>query len=50
MKIKSLLLGMALAAAIPATAAQKHFIVFDNFLRVPAYCIPLPAGWTGMGE
>ncbi len=45
----SLVFAAALAAAIPATAAQKHFVVFDNFLRVPAYCIPLPSGWTGMG-
>ena len=49
MKIHTLLLGAALAAVIPVTAAQNHFIVFDNFLRVPAYCYPLPAGWTGMG-
>ena len=49
MKIHSLLLGAALAATIPATAAQSHFIVFDNLLRVPAYCYPLPSGWTGIG-
>ena len=49
MKTKILLLGAALAAVIPATAAQSHFIVFDNLLRVPAYCYPLPSGWTGIG-
>ena len=49
MKTKALLLGAALAAVIPATAAQSHFIVFDNLLRVPAYCYPLPSGWTGIG-
>ena len=49
MKIQTLLSGAALAATISATAAQNHFVVFDNFLRVPAYCYPLPAGWTGMG-
>ena len=49
MKTYTLLLGTALAAAIPATAAQSHFVIFDNLLRVPAYCYPLPPGWTGMG-
>ena len=49
MKIHTFLLGAALAAAIPATAAQSHFVIFDNLLRVPAYCYPLPSGWTGMG-
>jgi len=49
MKIHTLLLGAALAATIPATAAHSHFIVFDNLLRVPAYCYPLPSGWTGIG-
>ena len=49
MKIHTLLFGAALAATIPATAAQSHFIVFDNLLRVPAYCYPLPSGWTGIG-
>ena len=49
MKIQTLFLGAALAAAIPATAAQSHFVIFDNLLRVPAYCYPLPSGWTGMG-
>ncbi len=49
MKIRAIVFGAALAAAISATAAQKYFVVFDNFLRVPAYCYPLPSGWTGMG-
>ena len=49
MKTKILLLGAALAAVIPATAAQNYFVVFANLLRVPAYCYPLPPGWTGMG-
>ena len=49
MKTKILLLGAALAAVIPATAAQNYFVVFDNLLRVPAYCYPLPSGWTGIG-
>ena len=49
MKTKTLFFGAVLAAAMPMAAAQSHFIVFDNFLRVPAYCYPLPAGWTGMG-
>ena len=49
MKTQVLLLGAALAAGLPTTAAQSHFIVFDNLLRVPAYCYPLPSGWTGMG-
>ncbi len=30
-------------------AAQKYFVLFDNFLRVPAVCYPLPSAWTGMG-
>ena len=49
MKIKSILFGAALAATTPTTAANSYFVIFDNFLRVPAYCYPLPAGWTGMG-
>ena len=50
MKAKTLvLLGAALAAVLPASAAKSHFVIFDNFLRVPAYCFPLPPGWTGMG-
>ncbi len=49
MKIHSLVLGAALAATIPATAAHSYFVIYDNFLRVPAYCYPLPSGWTGMG-
>ncbi len=49
MKIKTILLGAALAAAIPTKAAQSHFVIFDNLLRVPALCYPLPSGWTGMG-
>ena len=49
MKKLILLIGTALAAAVPTTAAHSYFVVFDNFLRVPALCYPLPAGWTGMG-
>ena len=49
MKIKTILLGVALAAAIPTAAAQSHFVIFDSLLRVPALCYPLPPGWTGMG-
>ena len=49
MKTRTILLCAALAATIPATAAHSYFVIFDNFLRVPAYCYPLPAGWTGMG-
>ena len=49
MKIKTILLGVALAATVPAMAAQSHFVIFDNLLRVPALCYPLPSGWTGMG-
>ena len=49
MKTRTLLLCAALAATIQATAAHSYFVIFDNFLRVPAYCYPLPAGWTGMG-
>ena len=49
MKIKTILLGAALAATIPTMAAQSHFVIFDNLLRVPALCYPLPSGWTGMG-
>ena len=49
MRITTILLGAALAAAIPTKAAQSHFVIFDNFLRVPAYCFPLPSGWTGIG-
>ena len=48
MKIKTILLGAALAATVP-TAAQSHFVIFDSLLRVPALCYPLPPGWTGMG-
>ena len=48
MKTHAFLLGAALAAVTP-TVAQSHFIVFDNLLRVPAYCYPLPSGWTGIG-
>ena len=50
MKTRFLLLGAILTATAPATAAHSYFVVFDNFLRVPALCYPLPAGWTGMGE
>ena len=49
MKTRTLLFCAALAATIQATAAHSYFVIFDNFLRVPAYCYPLPAGWTGMG-
>ena len=49
MKIKTILLGAALAATIPTMAAQSHFVMFDSLLRVPALCYPLPSGWTGMG-
>ena len=49
MKIHTFLLGAALGAAIPATASQSHFVICANLLRVPAYCYPLPSGWTGMG-
>ena len=49
MKAKTILLGAALAASIPTMAAQSHFVIFDNLLRVPALCYPLPSGWTGMG-
>jgi len=49
MKFKTILLGVALAATIPTTAAQSHFVIFDSLLRVPALCYPLPPGWTGMG-
>ena len=49
MKIKTILLGAALAATIPTNAAQSHFVIFDSLLRVPALCYPLPSGWTGMG-
>ena len=48
MKIKTILLGAALAATIPVVA-QSHFVIFDNLLGVPALCYPLPSGWTGMG-
>ena len=40
--------AMICAAAVPSQA-KTHFVIFDNFLRVPAYCFPLPSGWTGMG-
>ena len=50
MKSRTFLLGAALAATIQATAAHSYFVIFDHFLRVPALCYPLPAGWTGMGE
>ena len=49
MKNQTLILAAALAAAVPTMAAHRHFIVFDNMLRVPALCYPLPSGWTGMG-
>ena len=49
MKAKTVLLGAMLAATIPTMAVQNHFVIFDNLLRVPALCYPLPAGWTGMG-
>ena len=49
MKTRTILLCAALAAAAQTTAAKSHFVIFDNFLRVPAYCFPLPSGWTGMG-
>jgi len=49
MKKQALVLAAALAAAIPATAAHSYFVLFDNFLRVPAQCYPLPSGWSGMG-
>ena len=49
MKKQALVLASALAAAIPATAAHSYFVLFDNFLRVPAQCYPLPSGWSGMG-
>ncbi|MCR5414603.1 MAG: hypothetical protein K6F50_07750 [Kiritimatiellae bacterium] len=49
MKITNLLIGAALAATIPATAANNYFVVYDNFLRAPAYCYKLPSGWTGVG-
>ena len=49
MKAKTVLLGAVLAATIPTMAAQNHFVIFDNLLRVPALCYPLPPGWTGMG-
>ena len=49
MKIKTILLGAALAATIPMKAAQSYFVIFDSLLRVPALCYPLPPGWTGMG-
>ena len=48
MKIKTILLGAALAATVPS-AAQSHFVIFDSLLRVPALCYPLPSGWTGIG-
>ena len=42
--------AMACVAAVPSPSqAKSHFVIFDNFLRVPAYCYPLPSGWTGMG-
>ena len=49
MKIKTMLLSVALAITIPTMAAQSHFVIFDSLLRVPALCYPLPSGWTGMG-
>ena len=49
MKTQALLLGAALAATTTAMAANSYFVIFDNFLRVPAYCFPLPSGWTGIG-
>ena len=49
MKIKTILLGAALAATVPTLAAQSHFVLFDSLLRVPALCYPLPPGWAGMG-
>ncbi len=48
MKIKTILLGAALAATV-SSAAQSHFVIFDSLLRVPALCYPLPSGWTGIG-
>ena len=48
MKKQTLILAAALAATV-STAAKSHFVIFDNFLRVPALCYPLPSGWTGMG-
>ena len=53
MKANKLIAVAALigAAAVPLSSQAKdhYFVVFDNFLRVPAYCYPLPSGWTGMG-
>ncbi len=49
MKLSSLLFGAALTATVTASAATKYLVVYDNFLRSPAYCIPLPTGWSGMG-
>ena len=49
MKTHALLFGAALAATTTAMAANSYFVIFDNFLRVPAYCFPLPSGWTGIG-
>ena len=49
MKKQTLLLAAALAAAVPAMAATRYLVIFDNLLRVPAMCFPLPSGWTGMG-
>ena len=49
MKKQALILAAALTAAFPAKAAKSYFVIFDNFLRVPAYCFPLPSGWTGIG-
>ena len=50
MKIHTFLFGAALAATIPATAAPRYLVIFDNLLRVPAMCFPLPSGWTGIGS
>jgi hypothetical protein len=53
MKANKLIAVAALigVAAVPMSSQAKshYFVIFDNFLRVPAYCYPLPSGWTGMG-
>ena len=43
--------AMICIATVPSSLQAKdhYFVIFDNLLRVPAYCYPLPSGWTGMG-
>ena len=46
----AILAAVICAVTAPSPAqAKSHFVIFDNLLRVPALCYPLPSGWTGMG-